>query len=538
MKKGKKIGIIILIPVLIAALAAAGYFIMQRIELKNAPDPGLTAEKYNEEIFEAIGKAGETELLEGLNIKSLKEPESPEGKLLYESFLENLSYELEGEAIQDGRKASQKIKIISLNPEKLSEGIDELMMKKLSEKIKEAAKPSEIYNEDKSYKEELLNEVFLFALNEKLGDTDSVIEEKETVMELEYKDKNWNIENGTELKDAILGWAKDKDFDEEAEKIQKTAEEGLEYIAFRYKIEETALQGPVPNQENFLVTKDPADIALLLETEEAKNLIGDKKLIWSPEIERIPGRDMYCNLDETILVICWQQVEAKAVGTYSEVIVADGSQLRRKIGGDAYEDFNHKTTTEFAIDCNAVLTMGGDFYHHDRNCGIVVYNREILRFDPSTCDTCYITSSGDMLFSYRDQFSTWEEAQQFVDDNDVRFSLAFGPVLIDEYQDVCPDNYPWGEINDHYARSGLGLFEDGHYLGVNINCEMPDYYYLVTLRDLADAMQRAGCRKAYTLDGGQTATTVFNQQLINPVQFGWEKPISDVIYFASAVPNE
>ena len=51
-------------------------------------------------------------------------------------------------------------------------------------------------------------------------------------------------------------------------------------------------------------------------------------------------------------------------------------------------------------------------------------------------------------------------------------------------------------------------------------------------------MVEKGCVKAYTLDGGQTATTVFNGQLINPVQFGWEKPISDVIYFATALPEE
>ena len=49
-------------------------------------------------------------------------------------------------------------------------------------------------------------------------------------------------------------------------------------------------------------------------------------------------------------------------------------------------------------------------------------------------------------------------------------------------------------------------------------------------------MLARGCIKAYTLDGGQTATTVFNGQLINPVQFGVEKTISDIIYFATAKP--
>ena len=116
------------------------------------------------------------------------------------------------------------------------------------------------------------------------------------------------------------------------------------------------------------------------------------------------------------------------------------------------------------------------------------------------------------------------------------FSLVFGPVLIDEYQDVTPELYPWGEVKDTYARAALGLLEKHHYLTMNINCAQPGtpYYNLATLRQEADAMLKRGCRKAYALDGGQTATTVFGGDLINPVQFGWEKDICDIIYFASA----
>ena len=93
-------------------------------------------------------------------------------------------------------------------------------------------------------------------------------------------------------------------------------------------------------------------------------------------------------------------------------------------------------------------------------------------------------------------------------------------------------------MNDTYARSALGLLGRHHYLTMNINCGQGEYYYLATLRQAADAMIARGCVKAYTLDGGQTATTVFGGQLINPVQFGWEKPISDIIYFATALPEE
>ena len=226
------------------------------------------------------------------------------------------------------------------------------------------------------------------------------------------------------------------------------------------------------------------------------------------------------------------------MGTFAETFIAHGSQIRRKIADDTFESFNHQLATELSRQSNAVLALGGDLYHHDRACGIMVYEREIYRFEPSTSDTCYITTDGDMLFSYRNQFTDISQAQQFIEDNDVLFSICFGPVLIDDGKDVTPQYYTWGEVNDFYARSALGMLGDKHYLSMNINCKQPGYYFLATLRQAANAMIEKGCIKAYALDGGQTAATIINNQLINPVQFGWERTTSDIIYFATAVPNE
>ena len=298
--------------------------------------------------------------------------------------------------------------------------------------------------------------------------------------------------------------------------------------------------GMEPDPAGYHESMDATELDAFLQDEEVQKLVGSKQLVWSADIERIPDTPVRWYYDETILCIVWQEKEAEAVGTFSEVIIADGSQLRRKISADELWSFAFKTTSQFAEDARAVLTVGGDFYYHGRNCGIGFYQRELYRFDPKTCDTCYITADGDLLFSYREQFHTQEEAEQFAKDNDVVFSLGFGPVLIDEYVDVTPEIYPWGEVRDQYARSALGLLEEHHYLTMNINCWKygSEYYHLATLRQEADAMIAKGCRKAYALDGGQTATTVFGGMLINPVQFGWEKEISDVIYFASALGGE
>ena len=58
-----------------------------------------------------------------------------------------------------------------------------------------------------------------------------------------------------------------------------------------------------------------------------------------------------------------------------------------------------------------------------------------------------------------------------------------------------------------------------------------------TLRDFATQVALTGCDKAYTLDGGQTATIAMNGQMMNPVQYGSQRLISDIFYFATALPN-
>ena len=57
------------------------------------------------------------------------------------------------------------------------------------------------------------------------------------------------------------------------------------------------------------------------------------------------------------------------------------------------------------------------------------------------------------------------------------------------------------------------------------------------LRFARQALLDMGVKHAYALDGGQTAALVMNDQLINRVDWGMQRKISDIIYFATAVPS-
>ncbi len=463
-------------------------------------------------------------------------PTTAEGEALLQAWEQTRACESVGELQAEGDIARQTLSVTTLDWERLTADLATALSNELQSWVDGAASTGDVYDSDSKVRPELLRQALTEKLPELLAQG-SYGTTQDFTLTLSYAEEAWRIENRDALDALWLGALSDPDA--AAETLLSAVRDALPYVPKHYTIDEYALIAPAPNEARFGESDDPSELAALLQTEEAQRLIAGRQLVWNPDIERFPGSTIRWYLDETILCIVWQEVEAREVGTFSEIIVADGSQLRRRIAGDEPFSLQFATTTDFARDSNAVLCLGGDFYHHGRACGVVVYQRGVYRFEPVTCDCCYITPDGDMLFSYRGQFSTQEEAEQFIADNDILYSLCFGPVLIDNGVDVTPDSYAWGEINDSYARSALGLIDPLHYLAMNLNCGRPgtEYYYLATLRQEADAMIARGCYKAYALDGGQTATTVFHGERVNPVQFGWEKPISDVIYFATALPE-
>ncbi len=293
--------------------------------------------------------------------------------------------------------------------------------------------------------------------------------------------------------------------------------------------------GPVPDSACYGESTDMQAVAALLESDTAQRLMGGQTPDFDPARDML-GRPVTYYLDETILAIVWQQDEHGAVGTFAEVFIADASQLRRKIADDTFGTLQYYYPHEFAAQTNAVVACSGDFYNSGRpDFGLYVYEGQLMRSCLSAGQSCLFDDRGDMLFVYENTFADEAEAQRFIDEHRVRFSLSFGPVLVDRGVDVTPYDYPLGEVRDTYARCAIGQLGERHYLAMTINCESPDHYVYVTLRQAADSMIAHGCFNAYTLDGGQTGSILIGGRLINPVQFGEERLMSDIFYFSTAL---
>ena len=325
--------------------------------------------------------------------------------------------------------------------------------------------------------------------------------------------------------------------------------------AVHYTIPEDAVAGPRPNSSCFgsVATSDAAKIDEVIQQARDYGLLGeDETMVFRSDLDFYDGmyyEDIKYYLDETLLVICWKENYGGCCVSCSEIKIADGSQIRRKLVGDTFGNQQTSFLSDISVETNAVVAMNADFYLF-RNIGISVYDRNVYRYSDTeyttgfkmyNCiDNCFVTADGDFIFAHYKDEMTQEELEQFIADNDIIFSLAFGPVLVENgvlNESYWEDGwYPVGEITTEYSRAGIGQVDKLHYFYMtNDHAETAARW---TVRQFAEYMYEKGVYNAYALDGGQTGELVFNHEVYNHVDFGTERLVSDMIYFATALPEE
>lgn len=314
---------------------------------------------------------------------------------------------------------------------------------------------------------------------------------------------------------------------------EEIPEETLPPVRKLYWIEEGTQVAPEPNPDGYGYSDDP--VVLQQVVDQAAWLLDGQELYFRPDVELFQGSQVKYYMDDSIFAITWKEVHDGSVYTFSEVKIGHPSQFRRFLAGGEYGSEMQYLTTEMAESVNAVVASSGDFYRF-RDFGAVVYEGLARRVEGTYAETCYIDTNGDMHFTYGGDVLTVEDVQAFVDEHDISFSLAFGPILVDNYELVEHTWYGVGEINEGYARAALCQLGELHYIVVTANTEGP-YQDIPTVKMFAKNIAATGCRMAYCLDGGQTAAIVMGDELINRPVYGQQRKISDIIYFATAVPD-
>ena len=324
-----------------------------------------------------------------------------------------------------------------------------------------------------------------------------------------------------------------------------------------YTIAEGSVIAPKANPDNFgsVPVASAAQLdAVIQQARDSGLLKEDEKMVFDSSLAFNTGsyyQDIKYYYDETTLAIAWKQIVDGNTVTCMEVKVADASQFRRKITGDAYgspvdylSNLNKST--------NAVVSMNADFYQF-RDYGVMVYDGVLYKCTDkrylvhngvdykwyNCLDNCFITRDGDMIFTYFGEEFTWESMQQFIDDNNISFSLSFGPILVDNYeaQTHYADWYPVGEVDQGYSRAGFGQVDERHYLYMSLN-HSDEKSARWTMLEFGQFFQSRGVEKAYAFDGGQTSEIIFNGEIYNHIDKSSERWVSDMVYFGTAIPEE
>ena len=303
-----------------------------------------------------------------------------------------------------------------------------------------------------------------------------------------------------------------------------------------YFLSEDTMAAPKPN---------PTQVGEAASAAEMKDILADaaerlniNHMVFSVDTPVVEGSKIRYYLDDTIFSVSWKQPVDGCVYSFAEVKVGHASQFRRFMSGGEYGSGVLYTASEMAASVNAVTASSADYYSY-RPSGVTVYNGDVCRVNGDYLDVCWIDDKGDLLFSKAKspEIKNKSAVEAFVEENNIRFSLTFGPVLIEKGEVTCPPYYSIGETAKHYSRAALGQQEPLHYVVVTANME-DGYPNTPTVPEFAQNLHKLGVLNAYALDGGQTATLIANNEIVNSISYGNERLISDIIYFATAIPGQ
>lgn len=483
--------------------------------------------------------SGAEALMDGASLGLAETPEEEINAMFWEAQRKSWDFRIEDGYTLLGGELQKTVQVSGMMPEDMAAPLQAQVQEILRLRTEEARLASEIYDETGAFRSEVAYQALTEAVALLMSESAAYSRQQSVTVRLHYDEalKQWRVLPSEELLRAMTGGAGSapmQAYNMRINNLISTAMDGVLPIEKVYWLDENQVVAPVPDADCFGVSSDPADTANVIA--DATKLLDGQELIWSPETKVAPGSQVHWYLDDTILSVTWKQGIDNAMYTFSEIKIAHPSQFRRYFADNTFSAARQYKPSEMARAVNAVTAQSGDF-HKFRNMGIIVYQRQLYRCLGQYLDTCMVDGQGNLNFVMAGELTQEADVQAYIEENDILFSLAFGPVLLQDGQRRNLDYYPIGEIDDYYARSVICQVDDLHYLLVTVNTEAP-FKNAATAHTLCNALEAMGVQDAYVLDGGQTAAIITGGELINAVQFGSERAISDIIYFATAIPSE
>lgn len=224
----------------------------------------------------------------------------------------------------------------------------------------------------------------------------------------------------------------------------------------------------------------------------------------------------------------------------ADVRIKDPSLLKTALAKDKFGMNIKEKTSVTAERVGAILAINGDFYGTNES-GYVIRNGIIYRdtIRPSNDSDSDLAYFDDLAIMRNGAFITFDEKDftaKEVWDKGAMHVLTFGPTLVVDGKIAVDENaevgLAWSKTGN--PRCAIGYVSKGHYLIVVVDGRC-DASPGTSLWELADIFRELGAETAYNLDGGGSATMIFNGKLINTPYTNWNKPsgersVSDIVY--------
>ena len=264
--------------------------------------------------------------------------------------------------------------------------------------------------------------------------------------------------------------------------------------------------------------------------------------------------------DESIRVKVEQREEDGVIWHLAFIEIASPTQIRTATAVSADMDEVYRTGSEKDLEKalkktltstransvsgmaranHAVVAINGDNYQGETAKKTFEYRmgQKIRSKTNKAKDMLIIDENGDfhlvLAAPAKEQTAALEAAAK---DHTIVNAFTFGPALvIDGEEQEISKEYGFNP-NRPEPRSAIG--QTGPLSYVCVIAEGRGESSGASIQALAHYMKELGCLQAFNLDGGNSAEMTFGEKVFKGMPGGDERGLNDVIYFATAVPEE
>lgn len=241
--------------------------------------------------------------------------------------------------------------------------------------------------------------------------------------------------------------------------------------------------------------------------------------------------------DESISVSIETTMWGETKCYIARVTIADPSQLRTA-PALSFDRNQTAMVDAMAERVNAVLAINGDYFSfQNQRGGYLVRQGELYKNKPiKGRDVLIIDGNGDFTIEKKID----ETVLAKYADAGVVNSFNFGPGLVIDGEVLTEYGAKYNSAQNRSQRCAIAQVKRGEMTYLCICCEGPVETDDggMTMVEFAEFVASFGVENAYNLDGGYSTAMIFGGEKINAVDNKKLRPVSDIIYFASAAAEE